>query len=857
MAASVEFLEKMKELQDVNYESENKRLQLEQELNSYAKSDTRMARLKAVRLQNYWKKICEDEKRSQWRNEQLLQDFDRVEAHMDELSARTERLRVMKKQYEEYIERMYPQWKEKVIFMKQQRELAEKRAKENVMMGHVGVGGPAPGLVPPGAEVHMHRPPSSISTGLSPSQISSITAQSAAPTYTTPSALPQGQAAPQFPDAYSLQYAAEVARNAQLVSEGRLTQDRLQQQLQQAQTQVPAANVQQMGGYRHGYMSPGETALQPQPSAGGPEFRAPSAASTLQTISSLPTGTDLTSIQARALAAANQSTDFSGAQTWESSDLESATATGQGYYGNEESYLGYPEVQTSALQTIESQSAEESVESPKQATVRPMKSSPGRSQGSITIPDAKSIEPDTARTEPSSARSLSRDSVASGGKAKSKGEHSQPLSQRESARSGSQAVPTRAPSPGHRSRQNSQSSLLGDKSEERSIYPEADVTLEGLYNLLDAVQEVLTATRQTKEFYRTDPPPTSVRNDIIENCNKGQMLSHVDPTSISMVALEQLPLVVQNCMGGSLLPDSYLYTPYPDTDYDSIRSNIHPTSIRFWDRLCEHFVALVRFNIMNCHEVGDVFGPMLIGDDSPYEDKAKALLSGMLDGVEVVDPVSPGSTASLSSMLTPKITVPRPIPNEDVPPLDLPPSQSESDTFFSKPIAQSTTNPGASLTQTAAYRQLLGTGGSTQKSGDYEDSEDDEYDIEKQLTKSLTSPRPKPTVSKAAPATTATSPTPVAAKAAGGTKPSVGSDVSSPDLSPPLSPTSPPAYVPSALTSTGKSTLSMSSTGKAAKRPGFRFGDSDTDEEVDLEGTGPGTKSLPHGMEQDDFDFYD
>ncbi len=54
------------------------------------------AKLKAVRLQAYWKKICEDEKRSQWRNEQLIKDFDRVEAQMAALSARSERLRTMK-----------------------------------------------------------------------------------------------------------------------------------------------------------------------------------------------------------------------------------------------------------------------------------------------------------------------------------------------------------------------------------------------------------------------------------------------------------------------------------------------------------------------------------------------------------------------------------------------------------------------------------------------------------------------------------------------------------------------------------------------------------------------------------------
>ena len=54
------------------------------------------AKLRAARLQNYWKKIVEDEKKSQWRNEQLLKDFERVEAQMALLNARTHKLMEMK-----------------------------------------------------------------------------------------------------------------------------------------------------------------------------------------------------------------------------------------------------------------------------------------------------------------------------------------------------------------------------------------------------------------------------------------------------------------------------------------------------------------------------------------------------------------------------------------------------------------------------------------------------------------------------------------------------------------------------------------------------------------------------------------
>ena len=53
-------------------------------------------RLRAVRLQNYWKKLCEDEKRSRDRNDQLLREFDRVEAHLSNMAAQTDRLRQMK-----------------------------------------------------------------------------------------------------------------------------------------------------------------------------------------------------------------------------------------------------------------------------------------------------------------------------------------------------------------------------------------------------------------------------------------------------------------------------------------------------------------------------------------------------------------------------------------------------------------------------------------------------------------------------------------------------------------------------------------------------------------------------------------
>ena len=54
------------------------------------------AKLRAVKLQSYWKKICDDERRSKQRNAQLLRDLDRMENNMASLEARREKLRQLK-----------------------------------------------------------------------------------------------------------------------------------------------------------------------------------------------------------------------------------------------------------------------------------------------------------------------------------------------------------------------------------------------------------------------------------------------------------------------------------------------------------------------------------------------------------------------------------------------------------------------------------------------------------------------------------------------------------------------------------------------------------------------------------------
>lgn len=59
-------------------------------------SSCHRSKLASVRLHNYWNKICEDEKRSRQRNEQLLREFDDLETKAHEIDQRIARLSAVK-----------------------------------------------------------------------------------------------------------------------------------------------------------------------------------------------------------------------------------------------------------------------------------------------------------------------------------------------------------------------------------------------------------------------------------------------------------------------------------------------------------------------------------------------------------------------------------------------------------------------------------------------------------------------------------------------------------------------------------------------------------------------------------------
>ncbi|XP_078505451.1 centrosomal protein kizuna isoform X2 [Lissotriton helveticus] len=98
--AGSDYYQRIGALQQNLRDSEKRRLELERKLFEYSQSNRAISHLKYVKLKNSLKEICEWEKRAHRRNQEILQDFDRIEAHIMTLTTNTDKLQQMKSEYE-------------------------------------------------------------------------------------------------------------------------------------------------------------------------------------------------------------------------------------------------------------------------------------------------------------------------------------------------------------------------------------------------------------------------------------------------------------------------------------------------------------------------------------------------------------------------------------------------------------------------------------------------------------------------------------------------------------------------------------------------------------------------------------
>ena len=162
-----------------------------------------------------------------------------------------------------------------------------------------------------------------------------------------------------------------------------------------------------------------------------------------------------------------------------------------------------------------------------------------------------------------------------------------------------------------------------------------DLTLNGLYCLLDFIEKELKDTIDKKKFYSSDPPTITQKRTIIDLANHQQisLLKDHDPTTISMVILDQLSSTIRRTtINKCLLTDDILSLNIKDLDKDIISKMLLGQDKLLWLRLIEHFIQLLKFHVMNSQTLVNKFTIGLLPNNVLYiHEKAKSLLKHIVE----------------------------------------------------------------------------------------------------------------------------------------------------------------------------------------------------------------------------------
>ncbi|XP_071164102.1 centrosomal protein kizuna-like isoform X8 [Mytilus edulis] len=566
-SSNVEYYQKQKELQDFMCEQEQRRQHLEHQLQVYSRSDERLAKLRATRLQSYWRKICEDQRRSQQRNDQILKEFYRIDAHLGNLSARTERLRLLKQQYADYIEKTYPQWHQQVLQMKQRKDESQKHHHER-----------ATNLSQFSQYTTQKQQPvtdqfvastSSSQFGAQPGQQNQFAASTPAYQQQQQQHVPDVSVTPIHRDSrdrISTQVTQESAVYANFTS---VTRDSSMPQYttppQTSTQQQHAASLQNHPSNQQ-YVSPSQT------SAAGYKVPAERESDAQLKVSDLQGDISFSSdIPSEVI----------------NRPIQSITVEKFGQKVTQDSRVESPDiVSKSTSGQMEPNSADEA-------------------DDDISNFDEEDI-PDDGRQAPTPARQATHTDVM------------EEISSTEES-----PIPTPQPG-GH------QVLTVPTAGVSRSPLLDSELTIDGIIHLIHYVESHIPDALSLEGFYRSTPPQYGEKLEIISKANGEEPMIDLDAEMCTMVILENVVLLIRNLPAGCLLPDAILASSHTINEVQ-IGRVLSMEAKPLWDCLFTHFLQLIKHKVMTVKEVAAVFVPCLVVDSSDYQDKAYELLVDLLD----------------------------------------------------------------------------------------------------------------------------------------------------------------------------------------------------------------------------------
>ncbi|XP_033102741.1 centrosomal protein kizuna-like [Anneissia japonica] len=696
---SVEYYQKVKELQRLQHEKEQERMELDQQLNSYLKSGKQLTQFKAARLQTYWQKICDDERKSRARNEQLLQEFQRVQTHMDALSVRTERLRMLKEQYELQVEKMYPRWKEKMELEQQKRNKVEMKSDGNeyqrlnrLRFQSTFADSPLSGQqgIP---TIHLQVPqPTILQSSVNgvpyeqPSIDSYISGepdmQSEEPAYLTSKVSP------------GFSRAQEFSKNAHATNVSR--------------------DDSKDDDYAYADIS-------------SDNYEMPiSASNGLKQIPSRRHHDEKISVDAPA-------TVISVDQKHPTQLVSSATIPNNNFDKIKESGLSLSSDSESAYHPLDFRKSGDplsvvkgnsSLDSEKNGTHH-RHSGPALARQQPIESDVQDYTPDEVNSPvaPESSSTLFTSDTDHESDKKSNPLMNESV-QKKTDHFKQDTVFMRENSNlkiDSDSEIGSDTSLpLSDdnlKTTEQENKPKLSaepqdplVTTDGLWHIIKAVEVEIDESDEVDMIYNAPIGTEAIVAEIVKEANANRSLKHLNPNTMSMVILRELPLIIRKSSGGCLISDKILTSNMPCGEA-TIRSYMYSASLSIWDRLLQHFATLLQREAFSVDKIANTFAPLMIKAESVATYKTKAIQ--VLTNVLAEMPLNETFDETVSSIgVTPKYSQEnRTSTRQDhrsgsqVPPLDL---GINSDSEDSEDDSQgSTSDNGVPLNETDAYQQMM------------------------------------------------------------------------------------------------------------------------------------------------------
>ncbi|XP_022806429.1 uncharacterized protein LOC111343504 [Stylophora pistillata] len=436
------------------------------------------------------------------------------------------------------------------------------------------------------------------------------------------------------------------------------------------------------------------------------------------------------------------------------------------------------------------------------------------------------------------------------------------------------------------------------------------VSLDGFLCLLQAVDADVEVSFSPETLYHSPSCSSDMRAEITKAVEVGSSLQSLDPNTISMIVLEELPLLVSSSPAGCLIPDRVFSQGLSCETEKELRPLVEASLMKLWKELFSHLVNVVKNNVMSAEEVGDTFGSLLITQSSKYWRESQQLLRRILEAA--VSDVSSRSTSPPASTLDeldhePQFENEAPAKQDDDEVSIA--TEASSSTLGSTPPKiepnkskeenrQPTPDPTVSyeddfedevpLTETPAYLKMMSSAHSepdddisdplAKTNPQKQESEADE-DVERELARSISPPmtspsqkshnhsksgRQKPKLSLFETDVNKKTDKDLSDSWGGTSLKSAPSNISDSDsvASPPLSPDDVIGYTPTALENQQKNdkvdkendkSEPKSVTDSKAKRKTDFWNASDTESEVDLQLS---TGGMDQEDDDDDFDFY-